>query len=446
MTAQSPHQQHLAWVGTVTGSCLDRSTTFARKVLPILAKWAKVDLFVDDHQLNSLPFDPAYDVAATKLPVSEDMHTWHSMPVYHFLRAASLHEVYHYDAFMYHCQSLERSRFALLASKLMPGMLFLYDGRLLEVTTRDDEPIADGPNASDLVELEENSLTAFTDTSALLVADGGIGQAVGSQPMFSFSPVWAFCNNRPDKMPASFSGRYDDSAQYILIHDPNSDVGDSASGRFESILDAVEQLLARSTAPVSPPPSLVWLADNRKEKSRIERFVEQLQSTYPNASSSLIVELVETDDELQYLLDRAKLAVCFSARWNIGLDQLLVAAMCSSVPVITSNIGPAQELPEGTVYKIRHGLDESYELAHAIEALLLNTQLTDSLKSAAQSYALSAFSPEVAAMDLLCALEQSLATTKDMMKTRAGELLRLKSQLWGSTDAHALLKQATHKV
>lgn len=145
-------------------------------------------------------------------------------------------------------------------------------------------------------------------------------------------------------------------------------------------------VLIRSFSKIKDRNTLLWIVGTGSQINRLQKLVKRIN----------IKDRVRFFGKVEY----SKLPLIYlksnifvhPARWSEPFGRTIIEAALSRLPIISSNVGAPFEIMKDSI--LTYSFENEEDLAHAIEQILDDSELAESLSERAYEIVLENFSPE----------------------------------------------------
>lgn len=340
----------IAWFSAlnVKKQSSSKSAFFSDQILPLIKAQdaIKIDLFHD----------------------GSDIHD--DFPTYHYLSAFEHHRHEPYDLFFYQLEDHPCSSFARLHLGLVPGVVLFHD---IYFTYHPPEPIHRSPFKSIV---DKYRASGFADPSFWEWDDQfTLGDELARREA-SYALVALFSTQRHlGEFRRNCVDRLVDHGQQNLFHLPAAVDFDHLStkgfsARSRNILYGGAPRIECRTHKLLEAISeidcnLIWLIEP-SEKAEAEDLLREF-----NVSKCEII-IGRTPYVWQDLVSKGSVAVHSLFSIHGGVSPYFQISLASGIPVLLTNFGESEFLPQGLVYRVQPGDQEAQEFAAIISQVLAN--------------------------------------------------------------------------
>ncbi len=366
----------LAWFSPLSKNIKSKSANFTAALEPYLEKNYAIDYFVDDETVDN-------------------------KKVFHYLRALQLHRQKNYDCFVYQLEDQPGIAFIQRHQALFPGLTIFHDLNLNNLYFQKHQY----SSAATVFNIEMDNL--FGPTSARLG-----DYLIKNWPLGIFDGI--YIRSRQEIENSSFA-IVQNEAQAEFFNKHNTCAVEIFSTNLSAFADKrfspAEKEKVRDDLGFTKEDFIISFSESTELKDRLPQLLEALaekpkdnlvllciaknKKDYLSYKSLLAKEnnlrfkINETKSDLDFMLQHLAADLHFAVTNDLLRAMPLAAGFCfaKGVPLITSSLAWAKELPEGSCFKIKLGNSEVLEVQAIINELFINRELLFQLSENAQKYA-----------------------------------------------------------
>jgi glycosyltransferase involved in cell wall biosynthesis len=366
----------IAWFSPVSDLSESSSAYISRAILPHLQESFDIELFSDKEE------------------------SFHGLESQNYLRAAERED--QFSLFVYHVEDTRELAFSRLHLGLVPGVVFFHD---LLLSDFGPEPILNSP-WSETQKVFHSSGYPWPKIDSEFLQRGPTahreasyaGVRIFSAPRDHREFMTSIESSVTDPKRHTFCLPYPSLS--VISKAPEFDLAYVGRPRLE---DRPHKLL-KALSLMKGAPRLAWLVSS-EEYERAKEFLRE----FPRVS----VKLIEGRTPWIWadVVSQARVAVMthFSAFGQLG--PFFSVATGAGTPVVVSDFGGSDWLPDQLFPKIRAGEGEEFELMRALSMLLHSD--TSLLSNQISSYSEELFSTEAIARDFSKVLRYAMPIISD---------------------------------
>ena len=356
------------------------SAWFSEQILPLLRDRFDIELFHN-----------SFDI-------------WREYPTYHYLTAADRQRAQPYDAFVYQVEDSRRTDFARMHLGLIPGVV-LFHSYLL--SSDGPEPMLNSP-WRDVVRHYQDGQVGWPDRMKTQPKDSKLALRESGLALVSiFSSERDIGEYRRLHQEQLLPERTE-GAWYLPVPVPafSRSLDDAVSGQKKKVLfcgparieSRVHKLL-EALSPVQEALELCWLVAE-EDKERAQGLLDEF------AIRSVQLHTGLNPQRYQEQLSRAWAAV--HTRFSVfgHTSPYLELSLMAGVPVLVTDFGAAEHLPDSVVFKIPPGDQESLYMRAVLQRVCAGDVPLHMPRS--REFALERFDRNAVASELSAILERSL--------------------------------------
>ncbi len=402
----------IAWFSPIHKSSFSRSAILSAEVVPLLLKrcW-DVELFLDDRGYKSrADIESEYPELVGR--------------TYSYLRAFERDRVQPFDAMIYHLEDAEDVRYSQIALGMAPNWAVLHDSHLL---------------------YDPRLKPSLGRTKLFSVFDSGRSSLIrGDYPQAGLEVL---------EMPMRV--KHGIVRQAALREQCGFDVDGPIVGCFGASLEenhcmSVLEALALSSERLSdlnPGLNFCWLVTSAAEQELAEYWLSRScfasEAIHGNESSS---NLVRAKMCVRMVSDRVELAQCMGCfdagvslvsvtRASFGIRPFVIQGFGAGLPMVVSDCGAAEDLPESVVLKVGLGVSEIPTIAKFLERILTDAEFKDALQTSILGYVRDVLYPEAVVADLESSFLAHREELAEGLGQWRGQVDAAKVDLWRRSGA-----------